>query len=186
MNQQKTFFTRTRAFASIAALGCSLVTVGVAQAADPMTSATGGNIPKGDRTFVEKAAIGGMTEVQASELAKSKGTSQAVKDYSAHMIADHTKANTELMAAATSKGVTAPGALDAAHRKDIDKLSKMSGTDFDKAYMKQMVADHKATVSLFEKQAKSGKDADLQAWAGKTLPTLQEHLKMAQSIADAK
>ena len=135
------------------------------------------------RTFVEKAAIGGMTEVQASTAAKEKATNPAVKDFATQMIADHTKANTELTSAATAKGVTPPGKIDKAHQKDLDKMAKLSGGDFDKAYIKQMVSDHKATVSLFEKEAKSGKDADLQAWAGKTLPTLQGHLKMAQDLS---
>ena len=178
MNRNKTHFVAS----SITALTLAVAAMGVAHAADPMTSATGGKVPSGDRTFVEKAAIGGMTEVNASKVAQEKATSPAVKDFAAHMIADHTKANSELVSAATAKGVTPPGTVDKTHQKAIDKLSSMSGADFDKAYMKQMVADHKTTVSLFEKEAKSGKDGDLQAWAGKTLPTLQEHLKMAQDL----
>ncbi len=162
--------------AAVAALGIT----GVARAADPMTSATGGNLQSADRTFVEKATIGGMTEIQASKLAQQKGTSQAVKDYSAQMIADHTKAADELSRIATAKGVTPPGTLDKSHQGSIDKLAKLSGADFDKAYIKQMVSDHKTTVSDFQKEAKSGRDAELQAFASKTLPTLQGHLDMAQ------
>ena len=100
------------------------------------------------------------------------------------MVTDHTKANTELQTVASGKGVTPPADIDKSHKSDADKLSKKSGADFDKAYMKAMVADHKKTVSLFEKESKSGKDAGLQAFAGKTLPTLQEHLKKAQSVND--
>ena len=180
--QQHIRSARTRALLGAATLTLSLAAVGVAHAADPMTSATGGNVPSADRTFIEKAAIGGMTEVNASKVAQEKATSPAVKDFAAHMITDHTKANSELVTAATGKGVTPPGTVDKSHQKDIDKLSKLSGADFDKAYMKQMVSDHKTTVSLFEKEAKSGKDGDLKGWAGKTLPTLQEHLKMAQDL----
>ena len=176
MNGKKTKFVTT----SLTAL--TLAVAGLAHAADPMTSATGGNVPGADRTFVEKAAIGGMTEVRAGTVAKDKATNSAVKDFAAHMVTDHTKANAELTSAAAAKGVTTPGTIDKAHQKDVDKMSKLSGADFDRAFMKQMVADHKTTVSLFEKEAKSGKDADLQAWAGKTLPTLQEHLKMAQEL----
>ncbi len=178
MNRNNTNFLAS----SLTALTLAFGAAGLAHAADPMTSATGGNVPGGDRTFVQKAAIGGMTEVQAGTVAKDKATNPAVKDFAARMVADHTKANTELTSAATAKGVTPPGTIDKAHQKDLDKMSKLSGADFDKAYMKQMVSDHKSTVSLFEKEAKSGKDADLQAWAGKTLPTLQEHLKMAQDL----
>ncbi len=156
----------------------------LAYAADPMTSATGGNVASADRTFIQKAAIGGMTEVAASELAQQKATDPAVKDYAAHMVTDHTKANGELTTLAASKGVTVPGTMDKSHKSDVDKLAKMSGGDFDKAYVKQMVSDHKSTVSLFEKEQKSGKDGDLQAFAGKTLPTLQGHLQTIEGIKD--
>jgi putative membrane protein len=149
-----------------------------------MTSATGGALPSGDRSFVEKATIGGMTEVQASELARDKASSPSVKDFGTKMIADHTKAGEELGKIAAAKGVTTPGTLDSSHKKDVDKLAEKSGSDFDKAFMKQMVSDHKTVVSLFEKEAKSGKDADLQAFAVKTLPTLRGHLTMAQTVND--
>ena len=181
MNKTFAPFARTRSMLAVAALAAASLSTGVAQAADPMTSATGGNVPSADRTFIEKATIGGMTEIQASKLAQEKGTTPAVKQYGAEMIADHTKAGDELSKIATTKGVTPPGTLDKSHQSSIDKLAKMSGADFDKAYMKQMVSDHKDTVSLFQKEAKSGKDSDLQAFASKTLPTLQGHLDEAKS-----
>lgn len=175
--------TLSRTRMAMAIVGLAFTTaVGSAHAADPMTSATGGTVPSADRKFVEKATIGGMTEVQAGQLAKDKASNPAVKDFGAHMVTDHTKASEELSKIATAKSVTPPGTLDKSHKSDVDKLAKMSGADFDKAFMKQMVADHKTTISDFEKEAKSGKDADLQAFAGKTLPTLQEHLKMAQDV----
>ena len=172
--------TRTRA--TLAALTMALLAGAAHAADDPMTTATGGKIPSGDRKFVTMAAIGGMTEVEASKLAQTKASNPAVKEYGAKMIADHEKASAELQSVASGKSVTPPGNLDKSHQKDVDKLAKLSGGDFDKAYMKQMVSDHKATVSLFEKESKSGKDADLQAFAGKTLPTLHDHLKMAQDM----
>jgi len=175
--------TRKHASMAIAALGLCAA-AGLAQAADPMTSASGGNLSSDDRSFVEKATIGGMTEVQAGKLAQQKASSPAVKDFGAKMVADHSKAGTELARIAAAKSVTAPGTLDKSHKSDVDKLSEKSGADFDKAFMKQMVSDHKSTVSLFEKEAKSGKDGDLKSFAGNTLPTLQEHLKMAQSVSD--
>lgn len=170
---------RSRSLIAIAALTLSASS---ALAADPMTSATGGNLSSADRKFVEKAAIGGMTEVKMGQLAQEKGTSQAVKDFGAKMVTDHTKANEELTKVAAAKGVTVPGTIDQSHRSDIDKLAKKSGADFDKAYVKDMVSDHKTDVSDFQKEAKSGKDSDIQAFAGKTLPTLQEHLQMIEGI----
>ena len=164
------------------ALAASAVT-GVAQAADdPMTTATGGNLQSADRKFVTMAAISDMTEIEASKLAQTKASNPSVKEFGTQMIADHTKTSTELKSIASAKTVTPPGTVDKAHRKAIDKLSQLSGADFDKAYVKQMVSDHKDAVSLFEKESKSGKDGELQAFAGKTLPSLQGHLKMAQDL----
>jgi putative membrane protein len=171
-----------RTLLSAAALALVAVT-GPSLAADPMTTATGGTLASGDRTFVEKATIGGMTEIQASQLAQDKASSPAVKDFATKMVADHTKAGDQLTKIATSKDVTPPGTLDKSHKGNVDKLSEKSGADFDKAYMKAMVSDHKDTVSLFEKESKSGKDSDLKAFASTTLPTIQGHLQMAQTVS---
>ena len=118
--------SHTQALGAIAALTLSTVSIG-AVAADPMTSATGGKVPSADRKFIEKAAIGGMTEVQMGKLAQEKGTRKEVKDFGARMVTDHTKANEELQKVASAKGITVPGAIDKSHRKDIDKLAKKSG-----------------------------------------------------------
>jgi len=101
------------------------------------------------------------------------------------MAQDHGKANDELMKLASDKGVQPPGALNAAHQRDADKLSKLSGAEFDRAYMKQMVDDHKKTIASFQRASKSAKDAEVKAFASGTLPTLESHLQMAQSANDA-
>ena len=170
---------------SALALALCAGAVGAAQAADPMTRATGGKLASGDKTFIEKATIGGMTEVRMGELASEKAINPQVKEFGARMVKDHTAANADLVKVAAAKGVTVPGTIDQSHQKDIDSLAKKSGADFDKAYVEAMVSDHKTDVADFEKQAKSGKDADLQAFAGKTLPTLKDHLKMIQGINDS-
>ena len=100
------------------------------------------------------------------------------------MVDDHSKANTELMSLASSKGVTLPTALDEKHQKEVTKLSAMSGAEFDRAYSKMMLSDHNKDVSEFEKQSTKGTDPDLKAFASKTLPTLQEHLQMAKALPD--
>jgi putative membrane protein len=182
MSQSRMKFSRA-ALVGVATLTL-YATATMSNAADPMTTATGGNVAKDDRTFVEKATIGGMTEIEASKLVPGKGASADVKKYGAQMVSDHTTAAEKLTKIATAKGITPPGTLDKSHKSDIDKLSQKSGADFDKAYMKQMVSDHKTVVSLFEKEARDGKDADLKTFATTTLPTLQDHLKMAQQIND--
>lgn len=169
------------------AVALSLVAASLAPsafAADPMTSATGGKLDSADRKFVEKAAVGGMLEVRMGELAKDKASDPSVKAFGERMVKDHSQANAELTKIAAAKGVTVPGTIDASHQKDVDKMAEKSGADFDKAYMKAMVSDHKTDIGDFEKEAKSGKDADLKSFAGKTLPTLQDHLKMAQAAHD--
>lgn len=133
-----------------------------------------------DQNFMMKAAQGGMAEVQMGKLAMEHGQNQAVKDFGQKMVDDHGKANDELKDLAGKKGVTLPSGLDAKDQSTLDRLSKMSGAGFDKAYMKDMVTDHRKDIAEFEREANSGKDPDVKDWASKTLPTLQEHLRMAE------
>ena len=125
-------------------------------------------------------------EVKLGELASQKAASAQVKEFGAMMVKDHGKANQELKDLAGKKGVTLPAELDSKHQGMVDKFSKLSGEAFDKEYVSDMVSDHKKDVAEFEKASKSAADADLKAWAGQTLPTLQTHLKHAQDLKKAK
>lgn len=146
-----------------------------------------GSLDASDRKFMENAAMGGMMEVEMGKLGQQKGQGQAVKDFAGKIVTDHTKANDELKALASSKGVTLPSSVDKAHAKHTEELGKKKADRFDHEYMEDMVKDHKKDIAEFEKQAKNGKDADVRAFAEKTLPTLREHLKMAQQVeADVK
>lgn len=136
-----------------------------------------------DAAFAKEAAVGGMAEVELGNLAKERASSSDVKQFGDRMVTDHSRANDELKQWAQQKSVTLPTELDAKHKATRDKLAKLSGDAFDKAYMHEMVTDHQEDVAAFKKESTSGKDADLKAWAGKTLPTLQEHLKLAQDTA---
>jgi putative membrane protein len=140
------------------------------------------SVSAGDKTFVMKAAQGGMTEVQLGQLAADQGTSQDVKDFGAKMVTDHGKANDELKSIASSKGITLPDKLDAKHQAMVDKMKGLSGTAFDKAYVDAMVVAHKKDDSLFMKEASSGQDADIKAFAAKTDETVKMHLSMIQAI----
>jgi len=135
-----------------------------------------------DKKFITEAAAGGMTEVTLGKHAADNATSAEVKQFGQMMVDDHSKANDELKALAQSKGITVPTELDAKHQKMVDKLTKMSGADFDKAYMKAMVKDHTEDVKEFTTESEKGDDADVKAWAAKTLPTLQSHLDKAKEI----
>lgn len=146
-----------------------------------MKAGTSASVPAADKAFVEKAAVGGMAEVQMGKMAQQKGSSDQVKQFGGRMVDDHSKANDELKQIASAKGIALPTDLDAKHKSKMDKMEKLSGAQFDRAYMDEMVADHKQDVAEFKKQASSGKDSELKAFAAKTLPTLEDHLKMAQS-----
>ena len=141
-----------------------------------------GGLAQGDRKFVMEAAHGNMAEVELGKLAADKGASDAVKQFGKRMTDDHGKANGELKDFAEKKGLTLPADLDAKHKQLRDRLAKLNGADFDRAYANEMVKDHKKDVADFKREAKGAKDPDLKAWASKTLPTLEDHLKQAQDM----
>lgn len=136
-------------------------------------------------TFVKKAALDGMAEVELGKIALSKSQDQKVKQFAERMVADHGKANDELASIAKSKGLTVPTALDPEHRSMIQSMNSKSGEAFDAAYSEHMNVDHAKAVALFQ-GAITGSDKDLAAFAKKTLPTLQEHKEMATRLASAE
>lgn len=150
---------------------------------DKSASNASGKSGASDNQFVNKAAQGGLAEVELGQLAASKGSNDAVKQFGQKMADDHGKANDELKSLAQQKNITLPTEPDAKAKQEKANLEKLSGAAFDKAYMSHMVKDHKKDVAEFQKESSSGKDSDVKQWAGKTLPTLQEHLKMAQDTA---
>jgi putative membrane protein len=141
------------------------------------------NLASTDKHFIKKVADASMGEVEMGRLGADKAASSEVKQFAQKMVDDHTKANGELTTLASSKSVDI--SMDTTkHQKMSNKLGDKAGVDFDKAFMKQMVADHKKVVRDFEHEAKSGKDAEVKAWAEKMLPAMREHLSQAQSIYD--
>jgi putative membrane protein len=138
-----------------------------------------------DVSFLKMAASDGLAEVKLGQLAGEKGGSAEVKELGSMMVTDHGKANEELKTLASAKGVEVPADLDKKHQATYDKLAKLSGAEFDKAYAAEMVKGHKKAVGEFEKAAKS-KDAEVKAFADKTLPTLRHHLEKAQSLSGAQ
>ncbi len=135
-----------------------------------------------DAKFMMMAATSDMNEIGLSNMALEKSSSDDVKRLAQMMVDDHTKASEELKMVAMSKNVTLPTDADAKHKAAMTKLSAMSGAAFDKEYVKMMVKDHEKAVKMFQKEAGGGKDTDAKAFAAKTLPTLQSHLAMAQSM----
>ncbi len=106
-----------------------------------------------------------------------------VKGFAARVVSDHQKAGDELKSIAEAKGATPPAELSKKDQADLDKLSKLQGSDFDKAYIKTQLSAHKSAVALFGTESKSGKDAQLKQFASTTLPTLEDHLQMVQQLS---
>ena len=139
---------------------------------------------KSDRNFLEEAYIASMAEVRLGKLAQDKASSQQVKDFGKRMVDDHSKEIESLSKIAKEEGVKLPSQLDSKHQKTYDRLAKLSGAEFDRAYMKEMTSDHKKDVSKYEHAAKSASDEQLQQHAKQEVATLREHEKMAQSTMD--
>jgi putative membrane protein len=186
----RTLPTLSHVMAAIALLVASAAGFAQSPASAPATAgakppaaatAASSKVSRGDRNFFMTAAEDGMTEVELGKLAQQKGSSEQVKSFGGQMVTDHGKAGDELKALAATKGVTLPS-TPGKHQKDIDKMAKKSGADFDRDYARHMVDAHKKAVSLFDKTSKSGDDADVKAFAAKTLPTLQQHMEHARSM----
>jgi len=133
-----------------------------------------------DAAFAKAAAEGGFAEVELGKLAKEHASNADVKKFADKMVNDHGKANDELEGILKQKGMSAPTQLEGKEKSTYDRLAKLSGAAFDRAYMDEMVKDHDKDVKEFQRESTSGKDPDLKAFASKTLPTLQEHQKMAR------
>ncbi len=147
-----------------------------------MSNTAGGNVSSADTEFMNKAAQGGMAEVELGKMASTKAQNAEVKQFGQQMTADHTRANNELKTLAAGKNVTLPTDVGAMHKATMDKLSKLSGAEFDREYVKAMVEDHEKDVAEFQKQVDSGTNADVKAFAAKTLPTLKSHFEMIKAM----
>lgn len=135
-----------------------------------------------DAAFAKTADDGGMAEIKLGQLAEEKGSSQTVKDFGKRMVTDHGKADDSLKTTASGDKITLPSQISARDEATYDRLSKLSGTAFDRVYARDMVRDHETDVALFQREAKDGKDASVKSFASQTLPTLQDHLKQAREM----
>jgi putative membrane protein len=189
---------------TIPALLAAALSFGGAQAQTPGagTSATGGQsspaaqpgtgtrntpsaskIARGDRKFIEEAANSGMFEVQVGQLAASKASDANVKSFASMLVDQHTAANNELVKIANAKGVELPAAPNRSLRRDIEKLGKKNGDEFDRDFVRNVgVKAHEKDIKMFQDASKDVKDAELKAFVDKTLPTLREHLAMAEKL----
>lgn len=138
-----------------------------------------------DADFAVKAADAGLAEVELGKLALEKATDQRIKDFAQKMVNDHQKANDELMTIASKHNITLPPVISEEHVEKQRKLREKSGAEFDREYIDLMVKDHDKVISMFEDASSDAQNADLKAFASKTLPTLKHHQEEARALRDA-
>src|ERR1700675_4342252 len=136
----------------------------------------------GDAHFAKEAAQGGMAEVKLGQLAQEKGSSDSVKSFGKRMVDDHSKAGDKLKEVASRESITLPTDISAKDQAIYNRLSKLNGAAFDRAYARDMVKDHETDVAAFQREANGGKDDSLKSFASDALPTLQDHLKEAKAM----
>jgi putative membrane protein len=135
-----------------------------------------------DREFVNKAATGNLAEIELGRVAAQRAARPSVRSFGERMVTDHGRSNAELTSLARSKGIEVPTALEPSQQAVRDRLSALSGNDFDRAYVSEMVRDHTEDIALFERAAEISTDPDLKAWAAQSLPMLREHLALARQV----
>ena len=155
------------------------------QPAGPRAATPQREMSQQDMHFMKEAAAGGLAEVELGKLAQQNAQDDQVKRFGARMAQDHGNANTELTALASGKGMTLPQQLDAKHAQLRDRLARLKGAEFDRAYMREMVRDHDADMKAFRREAQTGADPDIKAFAQKTLTVVEQHDKLAHDTTTA-
>jgi putative membrane protein len=135
-----------------------------------------------DQTFAKDAARGGLAEIKLGKLAQDNGSSEAVKAFGTRMVAEHTKAGDKLKNAAAQEHITLPTDLAAKDQATYDRLSKLSGAEFDRAYAQDMVKDHQQDLRDFQHEASQGNDDAIKTFAAQTAPMIQQHLDQAKEM----
>jgi putative membrane protein len=158
----------------IACIAAAIVALAASQASAAVTQV--------EQTFAQRAASGGMAEIQAAQLAQQRASSPQVKQFAGRMLADHGQANNELQQIAQDQNITLPSAPDRTAVAAQQKLQGLNGPAFDQAYSQHELRDHEQDVALFRQEATSGQNPALKSFAQKTLPILQQHLQLAQGL----
>lgn len=136
-----------------------------------------------DSSFIKLAAEANLGEIQAAKIVLQKSTDPAVKDFANRMVTDHTQASHTLATLAEMNHVDLPGQAADAERQAAGKLRQLSGPDLDRTYLRDELEGHKAVISAFEKEIEQGRQPDFKHYAEQTLPTLQDHIRIAENVA---
>jgi putative membrane protein len=155
-------------------------TVGTSTTVDSISNPSA--LSEADAKFLMNAVTSGMMQVDAGNVAIANSSSKEIRDFAQMIVSDHTAANDELYSVAATKNAILPSGLSGSERQHINDMKNMKGNDFDDHYKKMMVDEHQKAVDMFEDASKNCNDADLKAWAAKTLPRLKSHLDAAKAL----
>jgi putative membrane protein len=180
VERDKTRFLKLISNSASATLGVALVAVGFMITVPRADAAP--TVCTKDCNFIQAAAQGGMTEVKLGELASRTGQRDDVKQFGQRIVKEHGGINDDLKTLAAQKGVTLPDLLDAEHQGMVDKMSALSGSDFDNAYIASMIKDHKTDAKAFKAESSATIDADVKGFVDKTIPVVNEHLKLITAM----
>jgi putative membrane protein len=136
-----------------------------------------------DRDFLIKVANANQAEIQYSQLADKRASSNQVKDFASMLVKDHKGAGDKLADLLKGRKLAIVTGLDKDTRDEASRLGKLEGVDFDRAYLHCMIKEHKSAIAIFENQAKNGQESDIRDFAKTLLPDLRQHLKKAEQLA---
>ncbi len=170
------------AAAAIPLLGCATTEHAATEVKAAAQAQATPTLSTADAAFMDQAGRAGIEEVTFGQLARTQASRASTRDFALRMIDQHTKVNQELTQLATRKQITPTTSMDTAHQDMYDQLQKLHGRAFDRAYLNGQVADHQTVIELFQNEAVNGTDADVKAFAARTLPQLKMHLQMAEKL----
>jgi putative membrane protein len=180
LEQDHSRFSKFIVRSAAAMLGMLLLAVTFLMAVPRAYAAT--TVSTADQDFMLAAGQVNLTEIKLGEYAAQNGKRDDVKEFGQRMVKDHTAINDDLKALAAQKEVTLPDSLDATHQQMVDKLMALTGSEFDKAYIDGMFNGHKKAIKAFKAESAETKDADVKGFVDKSIPVLEEHLKLITAI----
>lgn len=180
MEQDRSRFSKFVVRSEAATLGMLMLAVAFLMAVPRANAAT--TVSTADQDFMLAAGQVNLTEMKLGQYALQNGKRDDVKKFGQRMVKDHTAINDDLKALGTQKDAILPDSLDATHQKMVDKLMALTGSEFDKAYIAGMFNGHKKAIKAFKAESAETRDAGVKSFADKSIPVLEEHLKLITAI----
>jgi putative membrane protein len=164
-------------------LGCNLIASPGKQTGKQTSKSVAESLSAADRTFINTAADANLAEIETAKMIEQKSKDPGVRDFAKRMVTDHTQASQNLATVAEMNGVNLQAAPSPVDRTQEDELKKLSGAKLNSAYLRDELAGHKQVISAFESEIEHGQDEGARNYAVQTLPTLQDHIRIAEDLA---